>query len=409
LIVNGDVFVTVADPAEATLDGAAVSRLMKIEFAAWFPALSSAEHVIVIPAVSVLTVVEPHPLSDPTFAPDVASVTDQVTPTSLVYQLLLPSVPVTVGVIDGEVVSSFRCVWLFANWAVFAPGEPSTAWHSTRWSPAVDVETSPERVVALLPVFVSVTALPSTRHERLATPETSVAVTWTVAGAVLNHPFAPFGVWLKLIVGAVVSPFAIVSVPEPVEKSLETAAFSALTLNGVDPAAAAAVVEIVRVELLDVSAAPKLSELGLNEALAPDGRPLAVRLTLKAVPVAPFRATVTEYVALPAIPDVSVPVCEPTVTVPTRFATTSVAGFPVPATGPGPWHPAPLFVPLTEMVNVPTGVPLVVAMERDVVDVPPVVVIGLVPNVAVAPEGIPAAAKVTVQGLVLPPALRVTV
>src|SRR5690242_2717045 len=69
----------------------------------------------------------------------------------------------------------------------------------------MDVETSPDRVVAVEPVFDSETAVPSSLQSRLATPEASVAVTCTVAGAVLNQPPVPSGDWVKAIVGAVVS------------------------------------------------------------------------------------------------------------------------------------------------------------------------------------------------------------
>ena len=51
---------------------------------------------------------------------------------------------------------------------------------------------------------------------------------------------------------------------------------------------------IVSVEVFDVSPPAKLTLLGLNDAVAPAGRPFALRLAVNAVPVAPFRFTVTE-------------------------------------------------------------------------------------------------------------------
>ena len=66
------------------------------------PALVAA-HVSVVPAVSVLIVVGPQALED--VIEDCASVTVQLTLTSLVYHPLLPSVPTTFGVITGAVLS----------------------------------------------------------------------------------------------------------------------------------------------------------------------------------------------------------------------------------------------------------------------------------------------------------------
>jgi hypothetical protein len=129
-----------------------------------------------------------------------------------------------------------------------------------------------------------------------------------------------------------------------------TFALLACTVNPVEPAGVAAVVVIVSVELFDVSPAANVNELGLNDAVAPAGNAVGtLRFTVKVVPVAPLRFTVSAYVALPAVPDDNAPVCEPTVTVPTRFATTlSVRLADEP--GPLPWHPAPLFVPVTAKV-----------------------------------------------------------
>jgi hypothetical protein len=208
--------------------------------------------------------------------------------------------------------------------------------------------------------------------------------------------------------GAVQAEFTA-SVPLPVDESPVTAALFARTVNGLEPAGVAAVVVIVSVEVLELSAAAKLTVLGLNEALAPEGRAVVtLRSALKAVPVAPLRFTVTVYVALPAVPLVSVPICAPTVTAPTRFATTSVAD---PDVGPPPWQ-ARSFVPLTVIGKLPVGVAAVVAMLRDVVTglLPlPAVATGLVPNVALAPAGRPLALSVTLQGVLFPPTVRVIV
>jgi hypothetical protein len=82
-------------------------------------------------------------------------------------------------------------------------------------------------------------------------------------------------------------------VPLPEELSPAIAGFAALTVKGVEPAGVAAVVEIVSVEVFEVSAAAKLTVLGLNDAAAPAGNALVtLRSALNAVPVAPFRATV---------------------------------------------------------------------------------------------------------------------
>jgi hypothetical protein len=62
----------------------------------------------------------------------------------------------------------------------------------------------------------------------------------------------------------------------------------------VEPAGVAAVVLIVNVDDLEVSEVPKLRVLGLNEAVAPLGNEVVeLRSALKAVPVTPFRVTVT--------------------------------------------------------------------------------------------------------------------
>jgi hypothetical protein len=135
---------------------------------------------------------------------------------------------------------------------------------------------------------------------------------------------------IDAVTGCVVTKGAVQALPIrrlplPVAESLGTLAFVAATLNEVVPAAAAAVVAIVRVAVFEVSAAAKLTALGLKDALAPEGSPLAVRFALNVVPAAPFRLTVTWYVALPAVPLVSAPLCPATETDPTSFATTRTA------------------------------------------------------------------------------------
>ena len=93
--------------------------------------------------------------------------------------------------------------------------------------------------------------------------------------------------------GAVQAEFTV-SVPLPVDESPVTAGLFARTVNGVEPVGVAAVVVIVSVEVLERSAAAKLTVLGLNEALAPAGRAVVtLRSALKAVPAAPLRFTVT--------------------------------------------------------------------------------------------------------------------
>src|SRR6516164_11488593 len=62
-----------------------------------------AEQVNVIPAVSAVSVVGVQPDED--VIPDSGSVTFQLTPTLLMYQPLLPNVPVICGTMTGGVVS----------------------------------------------------------------------------------------------------------------------------------------------------------------------------------------------------------------------------------------------------------------------------------------------------------------
>ena len=81
--------------------GAVASRLT-VTLSDAVPPADVAEHVNVVPAVSAVTVVEPQPEG---LRVDSGSVTFQDTPTSKVYQPLLPCVPVTVRVMTGGVVS----------------------------------------------------------------------------------------------------------------------------------------------------------------------------------------------------------------------------------------------------------------------------------------------------------------
>ncbi len=82
--------------------------------------------------------------------------------------------------------------------------------------------------------------------------------------------------------------------PLPVELSPVTEGLEACTVNEAVPAGVAAVVLIVSVEVFELSAAAKLRELGLNDAVAPVGKVVVkLRFAVKA-PVAPvLRFTVT--------------------------------------------------------------------------------------------------------------------
>ena len=110
--------------------------------------------------------------------------------------------------------------------------------------------------------------------------------------------------------------------------------------------------------------------------------------------------------ALPAVPAVSVPVCAPTATVPTDFATTR---FAVPVRSPFPWQ-FDCRAAVTVNVVVPGGVTPVVATVSDVLGLSPLVPVRLVlPNVAVAPAGSPLALKSRVHSPSLPAIGTVTV
>jgi len=141
----------------------------------------------------------------------------------------------------------------------------------------------------------------------------------------------------------------------------------------------------VRVEL-----APGAIEVGLNEGLAPLGRPLAERLT---VPVNPFTApTLTVYLILP--PGVTVFVPGAAAKVKSGFATSRVT--PVECTS------EPL-VPVIVKDAPPTGVDVVVVIVRVALAPAEIVEEGL--NEGVAPVGRPLTDKLTVP--VNPPSAAV--
>ena len=89
--------------AAALMVGAVASRLMVTLWLAVPPVLVAAQ-VKVSPAVSALTVTGSQPLW--LLMTDSASTTLQLRDTSLTYQPLLPSVPTTLGVMIGAVVSA---------------------------------------------------------------------------------------------------------------------------------------------------------------------------------------------------------------------------------------------------------------------------------------------------------------
>ena len=94
--------------------------------------------------------------------------------------------------------------------------------------------------------------------------------------------------------------------------------------------------------------------LGLNPPLTPDGNAPTARFAVYAVFVPAARLTATVYVALPAVPNVSVPTCPPTVTEPicgaknvavaakSLFPFAEAAHVVVPVHPPLPLHPAKL-------------------------------------------------------------------
>src|SRR5215217_7738799 len=112
--------------------------------------------------------------------------------------------------------------------------------------------------------------------------------------------------------------------------------------------------------------------------------------------------------ALPAVPAVSAPVCEPTATAPTDFATTR---FAVPVRLPLPWQ-FDCRVAMTVNVVVPDGVAPDVSTVTVVLGSSPFLPLRLAsPNFAVAPAGSPLALKLTVHvsSLLAPPIGTLTV
>jgi hypothetical protein len=89
------------------------------------PPLLVAVQVKVTPEVSVVTLLEPQPLWD--VIADSLSVTVQLTDTSLVYQKLLPIVPLTFGVMTGAVVSQMRVTEAVAAAEEFPAASVETA------------------------------------------------------------------------------------------------------------------------------------------------------------------------------------------------------------------------------------------------------------------------------------------
>src|SRR5947207_1529854 len=99
----------------------------------------------------------------------------------------------------------------------------------------------------------------------------------------------------------------------------------------------------------------------MKEAVAPVGNTVVtLRSAVNAEPVAPLRFTVTGYVALPAAPEVSAPLCAPTTTVPTLLATINVSCC-VESIAPFPWQ-LTLRAAETWNVYVPGTVAAVVTM-----------------------------------------------
>ena len=109
--------------------GGVASRLIVTDRVAVPPRLVAVQ-VNVTPDVSEVTLVVPQPVEELTA--DSASITDQLTPTLLVYQPPFPSVPVTVGVIVGGVPSSsFRITPVAVlGWPILNP-EPGPRGGST--------------------------------------------------------------------------------------------------------------------------------------------------------------------------------------------------------------------------------------------------------------------------------------
>jgi hypothetical protein len=95
----------------------------------------------------------------------------------------------------------------------------------------------------------------------------------------------------------------------------------AWTVKLVEPAGVAAVVESVKVLGRELSPPAKLRGLGENKAVTPVGSAVVtLSVALKAPPPLPERPTVIAYVTDPAVPTVTLPVCDATDTEPTFAA-----------------------------------------------------------------------------------------
>ena len=142
-------------------------------------------------------------------------------------------------------------------------------WLPLCWTPGFAivrvVPVSPDRFVQFEPPFV-------------------LSCHWTdgaglPAPAAVKVAFAPYVIdWFEgyvatdaAVQGATTRRFAL-----PSEKSPVAFGFVAWTVNEVDPAAAADVVVIVSVEVFAVSPLAKFTLLGLNDADAPAGKPIAL-------------------------------------------------------------------------------------------------------------------------------------
>ena len=95
------------EPERPEITGGVLSILIVIETVPDNPAPFVAEQVKVTPAVSVVRVVCAQPVEDA--IPDSGSLTFQTTVTLLLYQPLLPKVPVITGTTTGGVVSITNC------------------------------------------------------------------------------------------------------------------------------------------------------------------------------------------------------------------------------------------------------------------------------------------------------------
>jgi len=132
-------------------------------------------------------------------------------------------------------------------------------------------------------------------------PDDAVALTVKSGSPYVLLPSVP-----NVIVWFVFPP--IVSVPLPVAASV--AEVCALTSNAVEPPGVPAVVVIVSVAVLEVWVGVKETGWGLNTPVATVGSTLVTLRLAVNVPALPGPLpllTVTVYVTVPGVPDVSVP------------------------------------------------------------------------------------------------------